>query len=454
LHPVSGEHPLRKTEIRNMLSIRKLFERSRTNGPKRRGAVKAQPDLEALESRVVLYTASGNAWPHPQLVTISFMPDGTAVGDIAGLGSNLFAKFNANPRLAGQWQNQILRAAQVWAQQTNINLVVVPDNGADLGSGDYQQGDPGFGDIRIGGYAFGDSTLARAYMPPPVNNFSIAGDIAFNTNQNFSVGSTYDLFTVAAHEFGHALGLYHTSTTTLAEMFPSYTGVKPNLNADDIAGIDSIYGGARHSDGYDAASSNGTFSTATSLNSTISPTTLTALVQNLDITTTADVDDYKFNVPSGTNGTMALNVQSSGLSMLSPKVTVYASDQTTVLATADGTGQHGTTLSLTVPGVVNNQQLYVKVQGADTTAFSTGAYAMTLQFGTTAPSPVPLPTTLTLNGNPLAGGGGQADSVPGHGHENKHWDAFPGVGIHGLPHGPAFVSHVHRRLRHAGHRRA
>ena len=35
-----------------------------------------------------------------------------------------------------------------------------PTMGAPSGSGNYQQGDPGFGDIRIGGYNFGNSTLA------------------------------------------------------------------------------------------------------------------------------------------------------------------------------------------------------------------------------------------------------------------------------------------------------
>src|SRR3954462_15429662 len=108
-----------------MFSLRKMLQRRAIEGAARRGAVKARPSLESLESRVVLYSASGNAWPHPAAVTLSFMPDGT---DLGGLGSNLFSSFNANPRLAGRWQDQILKAAQVWAQQTNINLVVVPDD--------------------------------------------------------------------------------------------------------------------------------------------------------------------------------------------------------------------------------------------------------------------------------------------------------------------------------------
>src|SRR5205809_960451 len=78
-------------------------------------------------------------------------------------------------------ENQILKAAQAWAQQTNVNFAVLGDSGAAIGGGLYQQGDPSMADIRIGGYNFGNSALAQAYMPPPVNNTSYAGDVQFNT---------------------------------------------------------------------------------------------------------------------------------------------------------------------------------------------------------------------------------------------------------------------------------
>ena len=116
--------------------------------------------VEPLESRIVPYNVSGYSWPHPELITISFEPDGTNLGSSV---SNLFASFNARFGSVSAWQNQILKAAQVWAQQTNINFAVVPDNGAPTGSGNYQQGDPGFGDIRIGGFNFNSSALAMTY---------------------------------------------------------------------------------------------------------------------------------------------------------------------------------------------------------------------------------------------------------------------------------------------------
>src|SRR5262245_2534139 len=161
---------------------------------RRASASKASVAVESLESRLVSYATSGSAWPHPNLVSISFVPDGTNLG---GVTSNLFATFNAKWSTS-VWEAQIIRAAKEWAQQENLNFTIVSDSGAVTGFGSYEQGDPTIGDIRIGGYNFGTGTLAATYLPPPANTYSIAGDMAFNTGQPFNIGGTYDLFTVAA----------------------------------------------------------------------------------------------------------------------------------------------------------------------------------------------------------------------------------------------------------------
>lgn len=372
---------------------------------------KVRPALESLESRVVLYSASGAAWPNPQIITISFMPDGTSLG--GGYTSNLQATLNSVPSLAGRWESIILQAAQEWAQQTNINFTVVPDDGAPWGTGPDQQGDPQFGDIRIGGYNFNDNTLALTAQPPPLNNFSVAGDMMFNTGETFNYHTTYDLFTVAMHEFGHALGLYESNVYG-AVMYGYYTGVKFGLAPDDIAGIQSIYSnnGPRTPDAYNSNGlSNGSVTSAANITSLINNSTLTALVPNLDLNTSSQKEYFTFTAPPNAGSTMDVQVQSSGLSLLSPELTVYASDGTTVLATASGIGQSGATLTVPVSNVTPGEQFVVMVQGAYqdyNLQMNTGNYALGLSFNGSAPPTEPSPIVAIPNGSPLQVGGGEA----------------------------------------------
>ncbi|HEX3315458.1 MAG TPA: matrixin family metalloprotease [Gemmataceae bacterium] len=365
----------------------------------------ARPRLEGLEDRVVPYAASGNFWPNSQLVTISFVPDGTNLG---GVSSDLFAEFNARFGAPATWENVVLKAAQVWAQQTNLNFAVVSDSGADSGSGLDQQGDPTMGDIRIGGFDFQNSgVLALTYMPPAVNNYSIAGDIGINTAQTFNInGNDYDLFTVMVHEFGHALGLDH-STSATAVMYPTYQGLDIGLGFDDIAGIQSIYGGSRQPDAFDAVASNGSFATASDITSFLDPTSDIAQLTGLDITSTSDLDYYSFVAPDDANGTMTISVQSAGLSLLAPSLRVYNANQQQI-GLKTGTGDFGTTLALTM-NVTPGATYYVRVAGANQTAFGTGAYAMTVDLGADAAPAVAAPDTTIANGNPINGGGGVAN---------------------------------------------
>ena len=88
--------------------------------------------------------------------------------------------------------------------------------------------------------------LAHAYYPPP-NSGALAGDAHFDEAESWTINiptgaGKIDLVTVAAHEFGHSLGLRHSSVNG-ALMFPTYPGPKRFLHSDDIAGIRNIYGG-------------------------------------------------------------------------------------------------------------------------------------------------------------------------------------------------------------------
>src|SRR3954454_21584768 len=214
-----------------------MIERARLlfRGTPRRRAVR--PRLEGLEDRYLLYASTGTQWAKPKLITYSFVPDGTNIG---GVPSNLQQTLNAHFSTA-DWKAQFAKAALVWQKVANVNFTLVSDYGSALGVSGNQQNDSRFGDIRIGGYAMVSSILAFAYLAPPANGGTDAGDMFFNTSQSWQInGTTYDLMTVAVHELGHAIGMGHSSDSTAA-MYPAYNGTKEAVNTDDTSGIRTIY---------------------------------------------------------------------------------------------------------------------------------------------------------------------------------------------------------------------
>jgi hypothetical protein len=82
--------------------------------------------------------------------------------------------------------------------------------------------------------------LAHTFYPAPANPEPIAGDMHLDGSENWNVGSDVDIYTVALHEAGHALGLGHT-TTVNALMYPYYR-LGEEISNDDIAGIQALYG--------------------------------------------------------------------------------------------------------------------------------------------------------------------------------------------------------------------
>jgi hypothetical protein len=134
---------------------------------------------------------------------------------------------------------EIVRAFDSWTAVTNIIFTELTDNDAAFdasGAG---------GDIRIGGHIFDGNggTLAHAFYPPS-NGYTSAGDIHFDVAETWVIGFNkvgFDIFQVASHEIGHAIGLAHTSVTgSLMNAFYSESFSGPQ--ADDIAGIQSLYG--------------------------------------------------------------------------------------------------------------------------------------------------------------------------------------------------------------------
>ncbi|KAK7120803.1 hypothetical protein R3I94_020705 [Phoxinus phoxinus] len=133
--------------------------------------------------------------------------------------------------------DSIRRALKVWADVTPLKFTRIYRGTADImiSFGTKYHGDPFPFDGPRG-------ILAHAFAP----SSGIGGDAHFDDDEVFSFRSSRGivLFLVAAHEFGHSLGLSHSNVPG-ALMFPSYSFRDPgrfSLPSDDIRGIQSLYG--------------------------------------------------------------------------------------------------------------------------------------------------------------------------------------------------------------------
>ncbi|XP_061659911.1 collagenase 3-like [Syngnathoides biaculeatus] len=133
--------------------------------------------------------------------------------------------------------DSIEKALDVWAKVTPLRFTRIYSGTADImiSFGRLFHGDP---------YPFDgpDGTLAHAFAPSP----GLGGDAHFDEDETFTFRSNsgYVLFLVAAHEFGHSLGLQHSNDPG-ALMYPVYSYTNPSnflLPQDDVNGIQSLYG--------------------------------------------------------------------------------------------------------------------------------------------------------------------------------------------------------------------
>ena len=349
--------------------------------------------MEGLESRELLSATpvNGGQWTYGSRITYSFVPDGTSIG---GVSSNMFSTLNSS--VGSNWQASIQKAAALWEAVANINLAQVSDNGMAFGASGNQQGDSNVGDIRFSMIPQSGSTIAFAMLPPPINGGTDAGDIVFNSNVTFGSGG-YDLTTVALHEFGHALGMDHSSTMSDV-MYAYYNGTNQSVSSDDASGIDTLYG-AYPSDSV----SNSTSATATpiTLNSN---GTATLPIESLAGPT--DVDWFSVYAPSGTTGTLTVTMQTSNLSSAAPRVVIYASNGTTGLAQGTAPNVFGTTVTATT-SVTAGTKYYIKALPASVTG-AYGNYGLLLTFTSSTPTPVTPPST-TVAAQPDVGGGSLAE---------------------------------------------
>ncbi|XP_071808379.1 stromelysin-1-like [Asterias amurensis] len=130
-------------------------------------------------------------------------------------------------------------ALQIWAAETPLTFTRVSGSApADIII-TFVRGDHGDNNNFDGQ----GNVLAHAYFPSNGGRAPLDGDAHFDEDELWTIGTGTNLFQVAAHEFGHSLGLGH-SDVDAAVMAPFYRGYDPGfkLHPDDVAGIKYLYG--------------------------------------------------------------------------------------------------------------------------------------------------------------------------------------------------------------------
>lgn len=131
---------------------------------------------------------------------------------------------------------EIVRAFGEWAKYAKLTFTPIDDKYASrtlavlFASRDHGDGYPFDGPGGV---------LAHTFYPFPINREPIAGDMHFDDDENWKIGANVDLFSIALHETGHALGLGHSDKP--GDVMYPYYGRATGLTQNDINAILQLY---------------------------------------------------------------------------------------------------------------------------------------------------------------------------------------------------------------------
>jgi hypothetical protein len=360
--------------------------------------------LEALEDRTAP-AVFGVPWSDPSHLTLSFAPDGTRIG---GQTSTLFATLGAQQQTAA-WQAVFMRAVQTWAVNTNLNIGVVPDDGQPFGTSGQGQETPRFGDIRIGAAPLSPNVLAVSVPHDPYDSGGWSGDVILNSTVNFTNQQT-DLYGVVLHELGHVFGL-GPSADPASVLYQNANRVATQLAASDVAAIQALYGApAPNRAGNHAFQTAATIRYSSDDGIAFTGTTPLMAFGNIAARGQSDV----FSVQTSTfAGPVTFRLQTAGISLLAPSLTVYDSSGN-VLGQARSNSELGDVVTVHLDAVPTNTTYYVRVQAATTDLFAIGRYGLAVTFDATLKTPPDRIAALLSNAHGGSSGDDDSDrATPG-----------------------------------------
>jgi hypothetical protein len=230
-------------------------------------------------------------------------------------------------------KGEIVRALGEWAKVAQITWVQDASPTSDrtvnilFARGDHGDGFPFDGPGGV---------LAHTFYPSLPATEPLAGDMHFDDADSWHVGSNYDVFSVALHELGHALGL-GSSDNPDSVMYPYYRP-RTGLSDEDKAAILTLY-----------AARSQTVPLAVTINST--PGTTTAMSVSLSGTVTGGTGTptVTWSTTGGASGTASV----SGTSWTAANIPLTVELNSITVTATDTSGSASQTVSVTRVSALN-----------------------------------------------------------------------------------------------------
>jgi hypothetical protein len=214
-------------------------------------------------------------------------------------------------------KSEIARALAEWAKVAQITWIPDASATADrtvnilFAQGDHGDGFPFDGPGGV---------LAHTFYPALPAAEPLAGDMHFDDAESWHVGSNFDVFSVALHEIGHALGL-GSSDNPESVMYPYYK-LRTDLAQDDKDAILSLY-----------AAKSQTAPLALAIDATPGTTTSATVSLSGTVTGGSGTPTVTWNTSAGTSGSALVSgtnwtAASIPLAMGLNSITVTATDTT------------------------------------------------------------------------------------------------------------------------------